>query len=78
MWFFGRRDQWASFFLNEAGAAVSVNGLRYQTMINDLHGQNWKIWMWTMCENVMENLMKRAWFCKRSRGGDMNDNVFHY
>ena len=23
------------FFLNEAGAAVSVNGLRYRTMINE-------------------------------------------
>ena len=33
-------DSWAGeiigpyFFLNEAGAAVSVNGLRYRTMIN--------------------------------------------
>ena len=31
-----------------------------------------------MCENVMENFMKRAWSCKRSRGGHMNDIVFHY
>ena len=29
------------FFENEAGVAISVNGLRYR-------GQNWKIWMWTM------------------------------
>ena len=31
-----------------------------------------------MCENVMENFIKRAWSCKRSRGGHMNDIVFHY
>ena len=31
-----------------------------------------------MCENVMENFMKRAWSCKRSRGGHINDIVFHY
>ena len=29
-----------------------------------------------MCENVMENFMKRAWSCKRSRGGHMNDIIF--
>ena len=34
MRFLGRRDHWAFFFLNEAGAAVSVNRLRYRTMIN--------------------------------------------
>ena len=26
-----------------------------------------------MCENAMENFMKRAWSCKRSRGGYIND-----
>ena len=31
-----------------------------------------------MCENVMENFTKRAWSCKRSRRGHMNDIVFHY
>ena len=31
-----------------------------------------------MCENVKENFMKRAWSCKRSRGGHMNIIVFHY
>ena len=31
-----------------------------------------------MYENVMENFMKRAWSCKRSRGGHMNNIVFHY
>ena len=31
-----------------------------------------------MCENVIENFIKRAWPCKRSRGGHMNDIVFHY
>ena len=31
-----------------------------------------------MCKNVMENFIKRAWSCKRSRGGHMNDIVFHY
>ena len=25
-----------------------------------------------MCENVMKNFMKRAWSCKRSRGGHIN------
>ena len=33
--FLGRRVHWALFFLNEAAAAVSVNGLRYRTMINE-------------------------------------------
>ena len=31
-----------------------------------------------MCGNVIENFMKRAWSCKRSRGGHMNDIVSHY
>ena len=31
-----------------------------------------------MCENLMENFIKRAWSCKRSRGGHMNDIVFRY
>ena len=31
-----------------------------------------------MCENVMEIFMKRAWSCKRSRGGHMSDIDFHY
>ena len=35
MRFLGSRDHWALFFLNEAGAAVSVNELRYRTIINE-------------------------------------------
>ena len=31
-----------------------------------------------MCENVMENFIKRARSCKCSRGGHINDIVFHY
>ena len=31
-----------------------------------------------MCKNVMENFIKRAWSCKRSREGHMNDIAFHY
>ena len=31
-----------------------------------------------MCENLMENFMKKAWSCKRSRRGHINDIVFHY
>ena len=31
-----------------------------------------------MCENVMRNFMKRAWSCKCSRGGHVNDIVFYY
>ena len=31
-----------------------------------------------MYENVMENFMKRAWSCKRSAGGHINDIVFYY
>ena len=31
-----------------------------------------------MCKTEMENLIKRAWSCERSRGDHMNDNVFHY
>ena len=29
-------------------------------------------------ENVMENFIKRAWSCKRSLGGHINDIVYHY
>ena len=31
-----------------------------------------------MCANLMGNFIKRAWSCKRSRGGHMDDIVFHY
>ena len=31
-----------------------------------------------MCGNAMENFVKRAWSCKRSRGGHMNNIVFYY
>ena len=31
-----------------------------------------------MCENLMENFIKRAWSCKRICGARMNDIVFHY
>ena len=31
-----------------------------------------------MCENVMGNFMKRAWSCKRSHGGHINDIIFRY
>ena len=31
-----------------------------------------------MCENIVENFMKKAWFCKPSRESHMNDIVFHY
>ena len=31
-----------------------------------------------MYENVMENFMKRAWSCKLSHRGHMNDIIFHY
>ena len=31
-----------------------------------------------ICENVVENFIKRAWSCKRSRVGHMNDIVFNY
>ena len=31
-----------------------------------------------MCENVIENFIKKAWSSKRSRGGHMNDIVFHF
>ena len=34
------------FFENEAGAAVSVNGSRYETMINKFLWPE-LIWMWT-------------------------------
>ena len=31
-----------------------------------------------MCENVMENFIKRAWSYKPSRGGHMINIIFHY
>ena len=31
-----------------------------------------------MCENVIENFVKRGWSCKRSRGGHINVIVFYY
>ena len=159
----GRRDHWACFLESELGAAVSVNGTRYWTMINeflwpeledmnvhDVYFQqdgatchtsggtfgilrekfpgrviSWNgnynrpprscdstppgFFLWgyvndkvynnapqsiqeikemicavineiepQMCENVMDNFIKRVWSCKRSRGGHINGIVFHY
>jgi len=34
------------FFENEVGATVTVNGLRYREMINDLV-RNWMVLIWT-------------------------------
>ena len=31
-----------------------------------------------MCENVIENFIKRVWSCKHSPGDHINDIVFHY
>ena len=31
-----------------------------------------------MYENIMENYIKRAWSCKRNRGGHINDIGFRY
>ena len=31
-----------------------------------------------ICENVMENFIRRAWSCKRSSGGHMEDIAFDY
>ena len=31
-----------------------------------------------MCENVMENFIKRTWSCKRTHEDHMSDIVFHY
>ena len=31
-----------------------------------------------MCENVIENVIKRAWSCKRSHRGHINDIFAHY
>ena len=40
---------------------------KIRAVINEIEPQ--------MCENVMENFIKRTWSCKHSRGGDMNDIV---
>ena len=42
--FWAGRIIWPYFFLNEAGAAVSVNGLRYRTMIKEF--------LWTELEDM--------------------------
>ena len=31
-----------------------------------------------MCENLMKNVIKRAWSCERNRGSYVNYIVFHY
>ena len=55
-----------------ADAPQSIQELKekIRTVIDEIEAQ--------MCENVMENLIKRAWSCKRNRGCHMNDIVFHY
>ena len=59
------------FFENEAGAAVSVNGLRYQTMINDF------LWRELNDMSVSDVYFQQdSATCYTS--GDTNDIVFHY
>ena len=55
-----------------ADAPQSIQELKdkIRTVIDEMKPQ--------MCENVMENFMKRALSCKRSRQGHINDIVFHY
>ena len=55
-----------------AGASQSIQELKekIRAVIVEIEPQ--------MCENVMENFIKRAWSCKSSRGDHMNDIVFHY
>ena len=55
-----------------ADAAQSIQELeeKIRDVIDEIEPQ--------MCENVMENYIKKAWSFKRSRGGHMNDIVFHY
>ena len=55
-----------------ADAPLSVQELKEEirAVIDEIEPQ--------MCENVMGNFIKRAWSCKRSRGGHMNDIVSHY
>ena len=55
-----------------ADAPQSIQELKekIRVVINEIEPQ--------MCENVMENFMRRAWSCKRSRGGHMNDIIFYY
>ena len=43
---------------------------KVRAVINEIEPQ--------MCENVMENLIKRVWSCKRSRRDHINDIVFYY
>ena len=55
-----------------AGAPQSIQELKEKihAVIDEIEPQ--------MCENVMENSLKKAGSCKRSRGGHMNGIVFHY
>ena len=55
-----------------ADAPQSIQELKekIRAVINEIEPQ--------MCENVMENFIKRAWSFKRSRRGHINDIVFHY
>ena len=43
---------------------------KIRAVIDEIEPQMW--------ENVMENFIKRAWSCKRSRRGHVNNIVFHY
>ena len=55
-----------------AGAPQSIQELKekIRAVIDEIEPQ--------MCENVMTNFIKRAWLCKRSRGGHINNIVFNY
>ena len=55
-----------------AGAPLSIQDLKEKICANIDETEP------QMCENVMENFIKRAWSWKRSCGGHINDIVFHY
>ena len=53
-----------------ADAPQSIQELneKIRTVIDEIEPQ--------ICENVMENFIKRAWSCKRSRGGHISMLLF--
>ena len=55
-----------------ADAPQSIQELKEKTrtVIDEIEPQMYK--------KVMENFIKKAWSCKRSRGGHINDIVFYY
>ena len=53
----------------DAPQSIQEHSEKIRAVIDEIEPQ--------MCENIMENFMKRVWSYKRSHQGHINDIVFH-